>query len=273
MTFSFGGDDFAYVKKLLWESTGAVLEDDKGYIIEARLGRVALDAGLPTIGALVARLRREQHGALHRHVLDALLNGETTFFRDAKVFEALRKTIIPRILARREAPRLQVWSAACSTGQEPYSVAMLLAEHFPLLLPPKTTILATDLNLRALARAQAGRFSQLDVNRGLPALMLVKHFEQDHETWLLHDSIRKRIEFREMNLISGRVPHAAFDIIFLRNVMIYWQRDHKLQVLRKMAQALRPDGTLVLGAAESLLDLETPFTPADGAPCCFRLRE
>jgi chemotaxis protein methyltransferase CheR len=204
-----------------------------------------------------------------------MLNGETTFFRDVVCFDALRSIVLPRLIARRDTERrLQIWCAGCSTGQEPYSVAMFLAESFPHLVDWNVRILATDVSSLHLARARAGRYAQFEVNRGLPASLLVKHFDQDGSDWLIAPGLRSRVEFAELNLIDAWPVLPLMDIVLLRNVMIYWDLETKRTTLQKVRDVLRPDGCLILGAAETTYYVDDQFdrVSADSA-CCFRLRQ
>jgi chemotaxis protein methyltransferase CheR len=267
--------DFAYVQRLLREYAGSVLEADKHYLVDTRLSPVVMRLELASVDELISRLRAQPFGELHRATIEAMLNGETTFFRDVFFFDALRDVILPRLIASRAAERrIHIWCAACSTGQEPYSVAMLLAESFPELADWSVSILATDVSETHLARARAGRYAQFEANRGLPASLLVKYFDQEGTEWIIDPAMRRRVEFRELNLVQPWpfVPQA--DLILLRNVMIYWDIEAKREVLARMRDVLRSDGCLVLGAAETTYYVDDAFdrVSADTA-CCFRLKE
>jgi chemotaxis protein methyltransferase CheR len=203
-----------------------------------------------------------------------MTTNETSFFRDVHPFEALRRTLLPELIDRRRAARrLTIWSAACSTGQEPYSVAMLLREHFPETAQWSVRIFATDLAQEVLERARAGVFTQLEVNRGLPAPLLVRYFRQDGTDWQITPEIRDMVQFEEMNLIEPWPALPDFDVVLLRNVLIYFDGESKQRVLRNLRQVLRPDGVLLMGGAETTLNLDDAYErlPIDRAGC-FRLR-
>jgi chemotaxis protein methyltransferase CheR len=193
-----------------------------------------------------------------------MVTTETSFFRDVHPFETLRTTVLPDLLRRRRAERrLGVWCAACSTGQEPYSFALLVREHFSELAGWRVDILATDLSADVLARARAGRYGQIEVNRGLPAALLVKYFRQHGATWELNEDVRRMVEFRELNLTRPWPALPPADLIFLRNVMIYFDVETKRSILGRAARALRPNGYLLLGGAETTLNLCDSFRRAE----------
>lgn len=264
--------DFDLVRKLVCDQAGIVLESGKQYLVDARLGTLAKKLGLDTIEQITERLRRKDL-VTQRQVVEALTTNETTFFRDIEPFEALRKHIIPQLIADRSSTRtLRIWYGASSTGQEPYSVAMLLQEHFPQLATWNVAHLATDLNLEVLERAKAGRFSQLEVNRGLPINYLVKYFEKAGTDWQLKPEIRTKIKFEPMNLVKEWPTQAPFDIVMLRNVMIYFDLEDKRKILGKIRRRLAPDGYLLLGSAETTLNLDESFQRVQyDKTGCFRL--
>ena len=189
-----------------------------------------------------------------------MVTTETTFFRDLHPFEALRKSLIPELIRKRQNERcLNIWCAACSTGQEPYSVALLIREHLPELRGWKVNILATDLSRNVLARARQGLYTQLEVNRGLPAALLVKHFRQHGTSWQLHDDLLAMVDFQELNLVSAWPPLPRMDIVFLRNVMIYFDVETKKGILGRIAKVLQSDGYLLLGGAETTFNLNDSY--------------
>ena len=252
--------DFDVIRKLLLERSAIALDDGKQYLVEARLTPLVRQHKLSSIGELIAKLRFEPGNSVCQQIVEAMVTPETSFFRDHHPFEALRTVAIPDLINRRRGDRqLNLWCAASSTGQEPYSVALLLKEHFAQLDGWKINLLATDLSQDALARAREGRFKQIEVNRGLPAMLLVKHFEQHGTEWQLKPSIRAMVEFRELNLANPWPALPAMDLILLRNVMIYFNVDTKKAILARMARVLRPDGYLVLGGAETTLNLSDAY--------------
>jgi chemotaxis protein methyltransferase CheR len=189
-----------------------------------------------------------------------MTTNETSFFRDIHPFEALRKSILPELMARRAAERqVNFWCGAASTGQEPYSVLMLIAEHFPELLKWDIKFIATDLCSEVLARSRAGCFSQLEVNRGLPASLLVKYFIREGASWRIRDDLRRRVEFREMNLVKDWLSLPPLDIVFLRNVLIYFDVETKKTILAKARRLLRPSSYLLLGGAETTFNIDEAF--------------
>jgi chemotaxis protein methyltransferase CheR len=266
--------DFEYVRTLVHQRAAIVLEHDKAYLVEARLLNVARTAGFPSVANLIAQLRASKFNDLHRQVVEAMTINETSFFRDIQPFEALRKSILPDILARRKTEHsLRIWCAACSTGQEAYTIAMLLREHFPQLKSWCIEILATDLSTQALERARRGTYSQLEVNRGLPVAYLLKYFHKRGVNWQINDDIRKMIQFRPLNLIEPWPAVSAMDIIFIRNVLIYFDVDTKKQILAKVRSVLRPDGYVFLGGGETTFNLDDAFERVDIERAgCYRLR-
>lgn len=253
--------DFDYVRTLVRQHAAIVLEPSKTYLVESRLAPVARAIGAASIGELVTRLRGGRDTQLQRRVVDAMTTNETSWYRDLAPFEALRSTVLPRLIAaRRDSRALNIWSAACSSGQEPYSVAMLLREHFPQLAGWNVRIIATDISAEMLGRAAAGTYSQLEVNRGLPSAYLVKYFTRAGADWQIRDDIRAMVEFRALNLAQpwGFMP--PIDVLLLRNVLIYFDVATKREILARARGVLRPDGYLFLGTAETTLSIDDAFT-------------
>lgn len=238
-----------------------VLDEGKGYMAESRLTPLAYQEGMNSVQQLVEELQRSSFGGLHRKVLDAMVNNETWFFRDHVPFEALRKVILPELLAERaRTRRLHLWSAAASSGQEAYSMAMLINEEFGGLSGWAIEILGTDISAGILARARSGRYSQLEVNRGLPANYLAKYFSRQGADWVLSPAIRERVQFRELNLAEPWRDLPKFDVIFMRNVMIYFEVERKREIFGRLLSAVQPDGYLMLGTAESTFGLSESFS-------------
>jgi chemotaxis protein methyltransferase CheR len=252
--------DFDFIRRLMQEQSAIVLEPGKQYLVESRLAPLVKQQNLNSLGELIARLRFDSGNGLRRQVVEAMVTTESLFFRDHHPFEALRKVVIPSLVKRRQGERrLNVWCAASSTGQEPYSVALLLREHFPELMPWTVSLLASDISRDVLARARDGRFNQFEVNRGLPAALLVKHFEQHGTDWQLRPAVRGMVEFREINLARPWPVLARMDVVFLRNVMIYFDVETKKSILKRLTDLLRPDGYLFLGGSETTLGLSDAF--------------
>ncbi len=243
---------FDYIRTLLADLSAIALEDEKKYLVETRLMPVARRAGLSSIDELVARLRASRDDLLRQQVVDAMATNETSFFRDQVPFETLRTTILPDLVARREnSKKLNIWSAACASGQEPYSIAMLWREHFSQLNDWRIRLLGTDISTEVLERARHGRFTNLEVQRGLPESLLQKYFRRIDANWVLDQSICSMVEFRQLNLNGNWPALPGMDVILLRNVLVYFDATTVQEILRKVRQLLRPDGYLLLGGAES----------------------
>lgn len=266
--------DAEFLRQLVRAKSGIVLGEDKGYLLESRLTPLAKAIGLNSVEDLVPRLRAEPNGQLARQVVEAMTTNETFFFRDVQPFECLKKVVLPELIAKRGAQRrLDLWCAAASTGQEPYSVAMVLREHFPQVAGWTIRLLATDIATEVLKRARAGRYSQLEVNRGLPAPLLLKYFTKDGLDWVIKDELKRMVEFRELNLLDPFPITGQLDIIFIRNVLIYFDLDTKRDILAKCRKLLRPDGFLFLGGAETTLTVDDHFVRVDfDKGGCYRLK-
>ena len=274
VTTSLRAGDFEYVADLVYRLSAVVLEEGKEWLVESRLAALAERSGAASVSELLARLRSSPAGELHRRVIDALLTHETLFFRDYFPFEALQRTILPELLERRRAERrLTFWSAACSSGQEAYSIAMVVQDGMPDLARWRVRILASDISAEMVTRARAASYSQVEINRGLPAAMLVKHFEQQGPRWVIAEPLRRLVELRELNLAASWPPLPPMDVIFLRNVLIYLDQDARKSILERVRHLLRPEGYLVLGSAETTLTIDPAFEPLKvGRAICYRLR-
>ena len=244
---------FGYVQQLVRAESAISLNPGKEYLVEARLAPLAEREGLASVAALVERLPGAPE-ALRDDVVQAMTTNETSFFRDVHPFEALRDDVLPAALAANGGRRLRLWSAAASTGQEAYSLAMLLAEHFAHVTDAQ--ILATDLSRDVLARAAAGRFTQLEVNRGLPAAMLIRWFERSGAEYHVKEELRRRVDFRQLNLSRPWPALPQMDIVLLRNVLIYFDAPAKRAVLTQVSRVLAPGGVLFLGGAETTYGLD-----------------
>jgi chemotaxis protein methyltransferase CheR len=252
--------DYEFVRDLVRQRSAIVLEEEKNYLVESRLQPLVRQEGFYTNDELVAKLRLDRFAVLQGKVVDAMTTNETSFFRDLHPFEALKKTILPELIASRSSARqIRIWCAACSTGQEPYSIAMLIQDHFPQLTGWQIRILATDLASNVLERAKAGRFNQTEINRGLPSPFIMKYFDRQGMNWQIKDSIRQMIDFQSLNLIGQWPSMAPIDIIFVRNVLIYFDVETKKTILGRMRRLLKPDGYLFLGGAESTINLDESF--------------
>jgi chemotaxis protein methyltransferase CheR len=262
--------DYEFLRKLLKERSGLDLSADKQYLVESRLIPLARRSGMPGIAELVAKLKGGSD-ALTSEVVEAMTTNETFFFRDKIPFDHLRQTILPALLQARASRRtLRIWCAASSTGQEPYSVAMCVKE-FAGLAGWRVEIVATDLSQEVLEKSKAGIYSQFEVQRGLPIQMLVRHFTQIGELWQLNADIRAMVQHRQLNLLQDFSHLGTFDVIFCRNVLIYFDQDTKAGVFGRLARMLDTDGVLLLGAAESVVGISDAFKPDPERRGVYRL--
>jgi len=266
--------DFDYVRDILRDCSALVLDSSKEYLVESRLHILAAREGASSAKDLLKRLRADQSGRLRRKVNEAMVTGESTFFRDVRPFETLKNIVLPDLVSRRASEHsLNIWCAASSGGQEPYSVAMLLRECCQRLTRWNIRFIASDFSRELLTKAQLGRYTQMEINRGLPASLLVKYFRQSGTTWQVAKEIRAMIEFQEINLVKSWPSLPCMDIVFMRNVLIYFDLETRRNVLSRVSRLLKPDGYLFLGSSETVLGLENAFEPAaSDTHTCFRLR-
>lgn len=257
---SVSAESFSVVADLVRKEAFIELPVGKEYLVASRLAPIARELEIGSVDLLVKELGGANGSQLKKRVVDALTTNETLFFRDAHPFESLRKEILPSIIQRRRPFKsLRILSAACSTGQEPYTVAMILAHYFKEVLSWDLTFIGTDYSERVLEKARAAKFSQLEVTRGLPAIYLAKYFRRQGSEWLLHDKIRDMVQFQQQNLVKPWRGIGTFDLILCRNVLIYFSQDNKCYALREAAGCLDPDGVLILGSTESILGLDLPL--------------
>jgi len=252
--------DYEFLRKLLKERSGLDLSSDKQYLVESRLNPLARRVGLSSIAELVAKIKSGTE-ALTSEVVEAMTTNETFFFRDRIPFDHLRQTVLPGLVqARANRRALRIWCAASSTGQEPYSIAMCIKEFAPLARW-RVEIVATDLSHGVLEKSKAGIFSQFEVQRGLPIQMLVKYFTQTGDLWQINADIRAMVQHRQLNLLQDFSHLGSFDVIFCRNVLIYFDQETKTAIFDRLARVLEPDGVLALGAAESVVGISDAFKP------------
>ncbi|GGJ82202.1 chemotaxis protein methyltransferase [Pilimelia anulata] len=250
--------EFAYLSELLRRESSIVLGPDKEYLVQARLLPLARKSGAASVGDLIASVRQRADRSTVQAIVDAMTTNETSWFRDNEPYAALTATVLPQLLAARSAQRrLRVWSAACSSGQETYSLAITLHEFLPAGWTYEIT--ATDISADMIARAEAGRYSQIEINRGLPARMLVHYFERAGAQWQVAPLLRRNVHFQRLNLVAPPSAMAPFDLVFLRNVLIYFDIPTKRTVLRHVGRLMRPDAWLFLGAAESTIGVDDSF--------------
>jgi chemotaxis protein methyltransferase CheR len=255
--------DFDYLRKMLRERSGLVLSAEKQYLAESRLLPVARKHGFAGLGELVGKLKATTAAApLTVEVVEAMTTNESFFFRDKIPFEHFRAVIMPALLAARaREKRIRIWCTAAATGQEPYSLAMSLKAIGPALAGWRVEIVATDLSNEVLDKAKAGIYNQFEVQRGLPIQSLVKFFTQVGEAWQIAEEIRAMVKFRPLNLLNDFSPLGTFDLVFCRNVLIYFGQDTKIGVLNRLARQMPSDGFLILGAAETVVGLTDAFKP------------
>jgi chemotaxis protein methyltransferase CheR len=257
--------DFDHLAHVLKRRSGLVLTPEKAYLIQSRIGPLLRRHGLAHAEALVARVRAGDE-ALTRDFVEAMTTNESFFFRDKTPFDHFEKLILPRLMKLRAGERrIRIWCAAASTGQEPYSLAMILREKAHMLSGWKIDIVGTDLATEVLARAKAGLYTHFEVQRGLPVQMLVKYFTKEGEQYRLKDEIRDSVQFRPLNLLDAFVGLGRFDVVFCRNVLIYFDETTKRGVLERIAQLMPDDGYLLLGAAESVVGVSNRFLPHESA--------
>ena len=257
---SIDSQGFAYVRDLVRANSGVVLEAGKEYLVEARLRPLAEQAGLASVQLFIESLRSGSLGTMRGSVIEAMTTNETSFFRDLHPFETFRSTVLPDLAQRRSAARcLNIWSAACSTGQEPYSIAIIIREHLPNLSQWLCRIRASDLASKVLTTARAGRYTQLEVNRGMPARLLVKYFVREGTDWKVKPEIRAMVEFFEVNLLRPWPSMPKMDVILLRNVLIYFDAVTKRAILEAISRQIAPGGYLLLGSSETIFGLYDGF--------------
>ena len=267
--------EFDYIVHLVRDRAAIILEPGKEYLVESRLLPVARDAGCASLSELINRLRARPNTSICQKIIEAMTTNETSFFRDLHPFDALKNMVIPELMNRRQSERtLHLWCAATSSGQEPYTVTMLLREHFQELRNWTVRFVASDISGEMLDRARAGRYSQLEVSRGMPATLLSKYFQRQGAEWQIIEDLRRQIEFRQINLADAWPSLPRMDIIFMRNVLIYFDLNMKKTILGKARRLLRSDGYLFLGAAETTLNLDDGFERIQVEKAgCYRLRD
>ncbi len=259
-TATLNNTAFEFICELVRDRSAIVLDPSKTYLVESRLNPVVRSCGMSSIDELVDALRKPNSLKLTQAVIEAMTTNETSFFRDLHPFEALKNEILPKLIESRSRERvLNIWSNACSSGQEVYTIAMLLKENFPALGGWKVRLIASDLSTQILDKAREGIFNQTEVNRGLPLPLLLKYFQKNGLTWQIKDDIRKMVEFRQVNLVETFPQLPPMDIVFLRNVLIYFSPETKREILHKVKRVMRPDAFLFLGGAETTMNLDVPF--------------
>jgi chemotaxis protein methyltransferase CheR len=251
---------FDYIQQLLLKTTAISLDTHKSYLVETRLTPLARKYGAASVDQLVDRFRLESCATLKEEIVNAMTTNETFFFRDKVPFESLRDVVLPHLFRQRVARRqICIWCAACSSGQEPYSIAMVLREYFPNYLDWDIRLIGSDLSTEAIEQARRGVYSEIEANRGLPEELRNKYLRKRSRDWQLSDELRSMVEYRHINLVTDWPPLPKMDVVFLRNVMVYWDEATKRQILRRVRAQMKPDGYLFLGGAETTANLDRSF--------------
>lgn len=254
--------DFELYKSLLYDKSGLVITPDKSYLLDSRLTPIAKKWNFPTLEMMTLQLRAIPDQKLIKDIVEAMTTNETSFFRDTKPFQLFQDVVLPHMLEHRGIKRsVRIWCAACSSGQEPYSLSMILKDKEAQLKGWRFEIIATDLSDEILDQARKGTYSQFEVQRGLPIQYLMKYFTQVGENWVLKDEIKSMVKFSTFNLLDDMTRMGTFDIIFCRNVLIYFDEKTKGAILGKMDKQLEKDGFLLLGGAETVLGITDKFSP------------
>lgn len=265
--------EFEYLKGFLKTRSGLVLSNEKQYLVESRLMPLARKADIASLSELIGKLKSGTERSLATDVVEAMTTNESFFFRDKTPFDNFTKVMLPALLETRSTrKRLRIWCAAASTGQEPYSLAMCLKEEAAKLAGWRVEIIGTDLSNEVLDKAKTGIYSQFEVQRGLPIQLLLKYFTQTGEVWQVNPEIRSMVQWRQLNLLENFSTLGDFDVIFCRNVLIYFDQDAKSDVLARAAKQLPEDGFLALGAAETVVGLSDRFQPVPNLRGLYQLR-
>jgi len=265
-------DDFNLIRGILKKRSGLVLGDDKAYLLESRLMPVARKHGMKTLDDVIAAVRSASTEALLVDITEAMTTNESFFFRDNKPFDLFRDNVLPRLIESRASQRgFRIWCAAASSGQEPYSLSIILKEAERKLAGWKTEVVGTDISKEILDRAREGKYSQFEVQRGLPIQFLVKYFDKQGEHWTIKPDIGSMVVFKELNLLGNLAQLGKFDVVFCRNVLIYFDQPTKKEVLEKIAGLMPADGVLFLGGAETVLGITDKFEPVPGQRGIYKL--
>jgi chemotaxis protein methyltransferase CheR len=261
--------DFAYLRSVVLEESSITLDASRDYLFQSRLQRLLDNTGFRTLDHLVAALRQKPDPVIRRSIAEAMTVNETSFFRDRSPFELMQLELLPALIRQRASVhRLRLWSAACSTGQEAYSLAMMICEHFPQLQEWNVEIHGTDISTEIVARARTGRYQRIEVNRGLPARHLLKYMKRFDNEWEVVPELKRMCRFNRLNLCSALLPAEKYDGILLRNVLLYFSLDMRCQLLQNLHRLLAPDGFLILGSSEQP-DLPSHFQPVLTHNTCY----
>jgi chemotaxis protein methyltransferase CheR len=270
--------DYGYLRQIVYGLSQNVLDPTRDYLFETRLTKLLRNQGMTHLDQLVEHLKQKRNPVLERSIAEAMTINETSFFRDSRPFELLRTELLPQLIeARRHTRSLRYWSAACSTGQEAYSLGMLMLEHFPLLAGWQLHIEGTDICAEVVERAQAGCYHRIEINRGLPARFVVRYFDHQGEDWVVKQEVKRMCRFRQASLSGPSLPfnraEDRFDVVFLRNVMLYFSQETRKTLLAGIHKLLAPDGILFLGSSEQPADPSIWTSVLAGGTCYFRPRK
>ncbi len=263
--------NFDFLADMLLKKSGHVLAPEKGYLLDSRLGPIARKEGAASVDELITTMRSRNDERLNWAVTEAMTTNETFFFRDRTPFDLFKSEVIPHLVENRKpGVKARIWCAAASAGQEPYSLAMILREERSALRGMQMDILASDISGKVIEKAKAGIYSQFEVQRGLPVQLLVKYFQKQGDMWQIDPSLRQNINFKTFNLLENFRQLGSFDVVFCRNVLIYFDQKTKQDILNRIAERMSPDGFLFLGAAETVLGLSSAFEPVAGKRGLYR---
>lgn len=266
--------DFAFLAALIRDRSGLVLTAEKAYLVDNRLKPLAAERGFKSLDGLVAALRTGRDEQLKRDVVELMTTNETLFFRDSKPFDLLRDSVLPKITQTRPKGRsIRVWSAACSTGQEAYSIAITVKENAAKFRDWPVEILGTDISPAVLTKARTGIYSQFEVQRGMPIKLLIKYFKQLETQWEVGADLKSMVHFREHNILQDMTSLGSFDIVFCRNLLIYFDAETKKQVLDRIGRIIAPDGVLFLGGTETVIGISSRFEPVPGSRGMYQLAD
>lgn len=266
-------NDVEFIQKFIKNHSAIVIGPGKEYLIESRLIPIAKELSIPSVEALINELRIRPTEPLKLKVIDAMTTNETLFFRDIHPFDLLKNTIIPELITKREKQKkLTIWCAAASSGQEPYTIAMILNEFSEQLKGWTITFVASDISEKILEKAKAGLYSQLEVNRGLPVPYLVKYFDKEGANWRIKKELRDMINYQKIN-ITSTWPLFSVDLVFMRNILIYFDIETKKDIFKRLEKVLVKDGYLFLGGSETILDINNEFERITfGKVPCYKLK-
>jgi len=267
-------EDFRYIQKFVKEISGIHLEEDKTYLIESRLSHIIEGEKFPSFKELIFKLRNENFNGFHQKIIEAMTTNETSFFRDVHPFETFKNFILPEFIEKRKYEKnIKIWSAACSTGQEPYSIAMILNEKFGNVFGWNVNIKASDISAEMISRCKCGSYNCLEISRGLSNDMLERYFSKKENNWIIKDELKNMIDFFQMNLVSEWPFDNKIDVIFMRHVLIYFDIETRKNIMAKIKKIIKPDGYLILGVGETTYNIDEDFECVQiDKTSCYKLK-